>query len=121
MGDVIANYSQMQMILIHTNGRAKSRLYDIVLVGRQSPRCPHRNEGWLVRCAQGPGIGIDEPSGTIEARAPIAIVKRFDSHAAAARRRVQEATVSYIDSHVRVSARQRVEEHQVAGLELRAV
>ena len=69
---------------------------------------------------QSSGIRIDQPSRAVETRPPVAIVKGFDSHSAAARRRVQETTVSYIDCHVRVSARQRVEEHQITRFELRA-
>ena len=115
----------MQIILIQTNGLAKSRLYDIgpgtSSVGRRGRRS-HRNDvgGWLGLRAQGPRIGIDEPSGAIKARRANSDRQALRCALGRRARRVQEATVSYIDSDVRIGARQRIEEHQVAGLELRA-
>src|SRR5688572_3525591 len=105
----------MQMILITINGLAKSRLYDFIKpVARKSGRGAGEKKSREVSL-QSPRIGVNEAPSAIEAGSPVAIFQRFDSYAPTARGRMEKTPVSYVDRHVRISTRQRVEKHQIAG------
>src|SRR5690606_33221077 len=71
---------------------------------------------------RGGGRGVaDDTAAAVEALVPVARVQALDADLATARGGMQKAVATEVDTHVRVGAPAGVEEHQIAGLELRAL
>ena len=96
--------------------------------GRSGMRsCRRERQEWIQRRRRlrlgGEGRGgqrLHHATRPVEARCPVPVVQAFDPHAAVPGRRVDEPALPDVDRDVRVRPPQRVEEHEVAGLQFRA-